>query len=284
MRYIYSIILIFVSNFALATQALVIVDGKAITDLDVNKRIEALKLANPTITVNDGTRKHILNNLISEELFHNEAKRLKVSVTQDEINEEFKSIAKGYNLSPSMLDKLLKNASLYKQVESQILWNKLVSMVLYSKIKVSDAEVRDEQKVRKGEIKEVSFKQIIFDSFDSVKMEKLQIEAQGCENLNKLAIENGLNNIQQNTLLLSELNENLQSIIKALPDNKLSEVLDFNGQKQVIMVCNKNIINNPQDTKLIKQELGNRKINAEAQKYLAELKKRVYIEYVNDKK
>ena len=284
MRYIYFIILILVSNFALATQALVIVDGKAITALDVNKRIETLKLINPTITANDATRGHILNNLISEELFHNEANRLKVSVSKDEINEEFKSITKNYNLSPSMLDKLIKNASFYKKVESQILWNKLVGMVLYNKIKVSDAEIRDEQKVRKGEIKEVSFKQIIFDSFDSVKMEKLQIEAQGCDNLNKLAIENGLHNIQQNTLLLSELNESLQSIIKSLPDNKLSEVLDFNGQKQVIMVCSRNVLNNPQDTNLIKQELGNKKINAEAQKYLAELKKRVYIEYVNDKK
>ena len=79
--------------------------------------------------------------------------------------------------------------------------------------------------------------------------------------------------------MLSELNQELQAIIRMLPENRLSEVLDFQNQKQVIMVCKKNIINNNQDSKLIRQELSNRKINAEAQKYLAELKKRIYIEY-----
>lgn len=280
MRYIFTSLFVLWSNFALATEALVVVDGKAITSMDVSKRIEALQLANPEISPDEGMRRHILNNLISEELFHNEAKRLKVSVNEKEIEEHFKEISQNHGFSKEMIARLTSNASLRKQVESQILWNKLIGLVLYSKIKVSDAEVRDEQKIRKGEIREVTFKQIVFDRIDKVKIEKLQIEAQNCQNLDLLAKENGFSKPYKNTLLLSELNSELQSVIKSLPENRLSEVLNLQDSKQVIMVCKKNVINNPQDVKLIKQELISRKTNAEAQKYLAELKKRVYIEYV----
>ena len=166
MNYIYSILLILVSNLALAAQGLVVVDGKAITSIDVAKRIEALQLANPQLQADENMRRHLLNNLISEELFHNEAKRLKVSVSEEEMKSQFEATQKDHNFSDALMQKLIKNESLRKQVESQLIWNKLVGLVLYSKIKVSDAEVRDEQKVRKGEIREVDFKQIIFDSFD----------------------------------------------------------------------------------------------------------------------
>ena len=173
MHYIYTVLFILWSNFALASHALVVVDGKAITSMDVSKRIEALKLANPEISPDDGMKRHILNNLISEELFHNEAKRLKVSVTKKEIEDHFKEISQNHGFSKDMLLRLSSNESLRKQVESQILWNKLIGLVLYNKIKVSDAEVRDEQKIRKGEIREVTFKQIVFDSFDSDKIRKI---------------------------------------------------------------------------------------------------------------
>ena len=280
MRYISIILFILYSSLATASQVLVIVDGKPITSIDVNKRIEALQLVNPQVSPNEDMRRHILNNLISEELFDNEAKRLKISVTEDEIKKHFEEIAHDNSISGTMVEKLINNQSLHKQVQSQITWNKLVGAVLYSKVKVSNAEIREEQKVRKGEIKEVTFKQIIFDSFDIVKIEKLY-QAQDCEHLDILAKESGFSKPSKNTLLLSELNYTLQSIIKAIPENKLSAVIDLSKYKQVIMVCNKIIINNPKNTQQIRSELSNRKVNAEAQKYLAELKKRTYIEYIN---
>lgn len=280
MRYISIILFILYSSFALASHVLVVVDGKAITSTDVDKRIEALQLVNSQVTPDENMRMYILNNLVSEELFDNEAKRLKVFVTEDEIKKHFKEIANDNSISENIAENLVKNKSLYKQVQSQITWNKLVGMVLYSKVKVSNAEIREEQKVRKGEIKEVTFKQIIFDSFDIVKIENLR-QAQDCEHLDILAKENGFTKPSKNTLLLSELNPTLQSIIKGLQENKLSAVIDLSKYKQVVMVCSKQIINNPKNIQQIRLELSNRKVNAEAQKYLAELKKRTYIEYMN---
>lgn len=281
MRYIYLILIALWSSYALASHVLVIVDGKAITANDVEKRIEAIRLANPEVENSPEMRGYILNNLISEELFHHEAKRLKISVDQEEIKQHFKEVAEEHHLSASALTVLENNQSLHDQVESQILWNKLVTTVLYNKIKVSNAEIREEQKVRKGSIKDVTFKQILFNNYDNQKVEKLRLEAHNCEQLNQLAKENGFSIPSKNTILFSELNPELQAIIKTIPENHLSEVINYQNVKQVIMVCNKNVVNDPKDVQRIRQELTNRKINAEAQKYLAELKKRTCIEYIH---
>jgi len=282
MKYIYTILLILWSNIALSAQVLVIVDGAAITSVDVDKRLEALKIANPEIKRDDNFYRHILNNLISEELFHNEAKRLKISISTEEIDDHFKEMQIEHNFPPALAEKLIQNKSLRMQVESQLLWSKLVGIVLYSKIKVSDAEIREEQKVQKDEIREITFKQISSTDLNVQKVEKIRQEAKDCKSLDQVAKQYALPAPYENTLLLSELNQELQSALRALPDNQLSDILTIQDQQQVIMVCQKNIVNNSQDISTIRKELTSRKINAEAQKYLAELKKRVYIEYMQE--
>ena len=280
MRYIYSIFFILLANIALAAQVLVLVDGKAITTVDVQKRIETLQLATPTLPNDINLKRQTLNNLISEELFHNEAKRLKVSITDEEIKNHFKQLQKDFNFTDSQAAALMSNKSILQQVESQLLWSKLVSAVFYNKVKVSDAEVNEEQKIREAEIKEVTFKQILFRAFDIEKIEKIRSEAKDCNSLDELVKANGLQKPYQNTLPFADLNPDLQATIKNLPLNKISEVINLGEPKQILMVCNKVVVNNPQNTYQIRQELGSRKINAEAQKYLSELKKRIYVEYV----
>ncbi|MCT4635720.1 MAG: SurA N-terminal domain-containing protein [Rickettsiales bacterium] len=280
MRYIYIIFFVLLTKVSLATQVLVLVDGKAITTVDVEKRIKALQIATPTLPNDANMQHHTLNNLVSEELFRNEAKRLKVSVSDEEIKSHFKSLQQDFQFTDSQAKRLMNNESLRQQVESQLLWNKLVSGVFFSKIKVSDAEVRDEQKVRESEIKEVTFKQIMLRPFDVEKIDRIRSEIQDCNTLDKIAKDNGLRGVYKNTFLFNDLNPDLQSVIRNLAINKISEVVSLNDQKQVIMVCDKVVVNNPQNTHQIRQELGARKINAEAQKYLSELKKRIYVEYI----
>ncbi len=278
MRYIFLALLLLWTNVGCAAQVLVVVGGTAITSIDVDKRIEALKLANPSIVANDLYRKYILNELINEELFLNEASRLKISVSPEEVNAHFKDLQKRYNFSDAQSYIFSSNESLRKQVANQLLWNKLVGAVFYNKIKVSDAEVRDEQKIKTNEVKEVTFKQIIFTNSDIEKVKKLT--ATNCNDLDIATQEAGLGRPYKNTLLLSDLNPDLQSLIKTLPVNKLSDILNFQNQKQIIMICNKNTISNNISLHDIAQELSNRKINAEAQKYLSELRKRICVDYV----
>ena len=81
---------------------------------------------------------------------------------------------------------------------------------------------------------------------------------------------------------MSDLNPSLQSLMKTLPVNKVSDILHFNDQKQLIMICNKKVTPINRTLQNISNDLSNRKINAEAQKYLGELRKRICIEYIQD--
>ena len=280
MRNIYLIFFVLLANFAFASQVLVIVDGKAITSTDVNKRAEALKLVNPDLVIDLDAEGQILNNLVSEELFHNEAKRLKFAINDNEVIARFQELQQENNFSDTYLKSLMDNKSLWVQVESQLLWSKLVSAVFYNKTKVSDAEIRDEQKVRSKEIKEVDFKQILFKGYETEKVGKIRQETKNCDDFDQLAKTYSFHKPFHNNLAFSDLNPELQAIIKGLDLNKVSEIVQLNGQNQVIIICNKVTVNNPQDVRAIHQELTSRKINAEAQKYLSELKKRIYVEYV----
>lgn len=283
MRIIIFVILLFFSHSAFASQVLVNVGGRAISDMDVEKRIEALKLANPDFIANNDVRRGVLAKLINEELCNNEARRLNLKAPKEEVLERFEEIAKSGGFSKERMNQLIQNKSLYEQVENQVLWNNLVSSFLAHKVKVSNAEIREEQKIRKGTIREVTFKHIIFSSIDQMRLEEMRIEAQSCDSLNEIARKNNLPNPQKISVLIDDLNPELQSVIKTLPENRLSDIIKSGNQNQLIMVCYKNILNNPSDVKQIKAELSNRKINAEAQKYLAELKKRILIEYIAQK-
>lgn len=281
MRYLFSLFIILLANLSFAAQVLVLVDGKAITSVDVNKRIEAIKLASPNLPVDKEFKIQTLNSLVSEELFRNEAKRLKVTISDEEINSHFKTLKQDFNFSEDQLKKLISNNSLRQQVESQLLWNKLVSAVFYAKVKVSDAEVQEEQKIRSSIIKEVTFKQILFRESDKPKIDNIRKAGATCGNIDNLSKAQALPKPFLNSLPFSDLNTELQTVIKNLPIDKLSDILDLGTGKQVIILCNKTTEENISNAHQIRQELGSRKINAEAQKYLAELKKRIYVEYVS---
>lgn len=272
-------LLLVLSNCALASQVLVVVDGKAITSVDFDKRVEALRIANPSLEITPSLSNVILNNLVSEELFRNEAKRLKFSVSEEEVKSNFKTMQLDYGLSDELLNKLVKNNSFYQQVESQTLWHKLIGAVLYNKVKVSDAEIRDEQMVWKAVIREVTFKQVILGEGAGEKLVALREESADCTKLDAASMSLGFYKPYTTKIAYADLSSQLQEIIRDLPENQLSQSFLINGQNIALMVCNKEVLNNPKDINKIRQELSNRKINAEAQKYLAELKKRVYIEY-----
>lgn len=272
------IFLFLFSNIADASQVLISVDGIAITSADLDNRINAIKLLSPDISNTKETRKQVLNSLVNEELFRNEAKRLKINISQNEVDEQFKVIKQEFAISETIYKTIINNKSLRKQIESQILWNRLVSLVLSHRIKVSDAEIREEQKVRKPIILSVGFKQIIFTNDQLNKIEEIKLIAKDCKNLDKILMQHSVSRAVFYQLAYAELNPELQSIVPSIPVNGFSKNLNFGNKQQLIMICNKEVTNETRNFQQIKQELSERKIHSEAQKYLQELHRRVYID------
>lgn len=88
-----------------------------------------------------------LEKLIDMKLQIQEAKRLGLEVTTDEVTEAIENIKKKYSLSANALEESLKNEGLTfeeykKRLSEQILISKLISQQIRNKIVVSDEEVR----------------------------------------------------------------------------------------------------------------------------------------------
>ena len=123
--------------------------------------------------------KNILDVLITDTLLANHAKKKGITITDDEINQEIKSIEatvtkQGATLEQALVQQGMTMDSLRENIKNQ----KIIEKMLGDKIKVTDAEVNkyitdNEVPVEEGSEAETK-KQII----DQLKQQKFQQEAQ----------------------------------------------------------------------------------------------------------
>ncbi len=128
------------------------VNNKAITNSELNDRyLFVIKSAKITVR-NEQERKlltsQILDKMIDEELIIQEAEKLKISASGDDIREAvdilaFQEKKNATQLKLSFIKNGLSFDNYLKQIESEILWSKIISEVLRPKVKVTDVEVKE---------------------------------------------------------------------------------------------------------------------------------------------
>jgi len=90
----------------------------------------------------------VLRTLIDEKLEVQEAKKLNITVNEDEINKSLDRIEQQNNMAKGGLEKLLETHSiprstLMDQIRSSLMWNKLVEQKIGPTVSISDEEVKD---------------------------------------------------------------------------------------------------------------------------------------------
>ncbi|WP_339046249.1 SurA N-terminal domain-containing protein [Candidatus Mesenet endosymbiont of Agriotes lineatus] len=133
---------IFTNVFA-SVKIVATVNGELISSLDVEKRM--LSMEHLGIKTD---QKQVLQSLIDEVLIENQAKKLKVSVSNNELNGEILLFSKRFKLNYDEFVKQVKNnyvgyGSIIKQIKSQLLWNKISELKILSFINISNEEVNN---------------------------------------------------------------------------------------------------------------------------------------------
>ncbi|MBO9575526.1 MAG: peptidylprolyl isomerase [Sphingobium sp.] len=142
-------------------KATAIVNGEVITATDVEHRLALVELANNTKASpeeKERLRLQVLRNLIDETLQIQEARSKKIEVDRGEIDQNFARVAQNFKYSPSGFATYLKSkgssdASIKRQIEGEVAWNRLLRREVQPFINVSDDEVRstiDRLKAAKG--------------------------------------------------------------------------------------------------------------------------------------
>lgn len=124
-------------------------DMISLGDLDARVRLVLLSSQLPD---NDQVRQRatpqVLRTLIDEKLEVQEAKKLNVTVSDDEVNKTFERLEQQNNLPKGGLDKMLSQnniprSTLTDQISASLMWNKLVEQKLGPTVSISDEEVKD---------------------------------------------------------------------------------------------------------------------------------------------
>ncbi len=146
-------LLISAPSFAVPTNFIAArVNNKAITNSEVDDRyrfvLRASKIKIKNAYDQKILREQVIDKMVDEELIRQEAENLKFEVTPAEMKEALEILALQRKQNSTQLKVFFINNGLsfenyLKQVESEILWSKIVSETLRSKVKVTDVEVKE---------------------------------------------------------------------------------------------------------------------------------------------
>lgn len=137
-----------------------VVNDEAVSVLDLQLRmrlVQATSKVPDTEEVRQRLASQILRKMVEERLMAQEAKRLKLSVTKEDVYKQVEIIEKQNRLERGALERILKQAGvplsvLYRQLEAELSWGKVIRMTMAPQIKVSEEEVKDHIDMLKGNI------------------------------------------------------------------------------------------------------------------------------------
>jgi peptidyl-prolyl cis-trans isomerase SurA len=124
-------------------------DMISLGDLDARVRLVLLSSQLPdNEQVRQRATPQVLRTLIDEKLEMQEAKKLNVTASDDEINKTLERLEQQNNLPKGGLEKMLSQnniprSTLIDQITSSLMWNKLVEQKLGPSVSISDEEVKD---------------------------------------------------------------------------------------------------------------------------------------------
>jgi peptidyl-prolyl cis-trans isomerase SurA len=151
--------------FAQTMQIAAVVNDDAISMRDVEDRIK-LVLSSSGLPDSKEIRAkivpQIVEGLIEEQLKLQEARRNKLDVSQEEIDEGFATIAKQNNFTPEQFRAVMKQQgipqkTLTAQIKAQLAWNKVVRDKLRRQVEVTESDVNMRLERLKGKIGQTEY-------------------------------------------------------------------------------------------------------------------------------
>ncbi len=285
---------IFLSQPAMASKVRVTVNGTQITDQEISLRAALIKLERRGNS-NNARLKLARDELIEEALKLQEAKRLKIEITEKQVDAAYLNVARNLRMSVNNLNQILKangvsRKTLRDRLRAGIAWQQITKMAIMPRVQISDLELNQkaEQQLEETMSYDYILKEILFIIPKGSNISKSRRTAQanqyrknfnGCDGAVKLSLS------YRDVAVLDVGRRHATQLPK--PIAKELARLDVGGitkprvvEKGVSMlaICTKN---SARDLTFIKnnlrQEVGNEKVKKEADAYLQRLKERATI-------
>jgi hypothetical protein len=205
-------------------------------------------------------------------------------IPQEEIDNAIKSIEDRNKMPHGSLLQYLKSKSVnpdsfISQIKSELIKMNILSSLSRS-VQVSNKEI--DVAILSSDQKDVEISMQIFTSKDKgnkafTQMNNLKNRLKKCTDVKKSLYDN-FATMQTITDKLSKIEGVKQTIVKDLGPDKASNVFEVNNKFEIILVCNKKILNvNEDENNYVVNFLTNKKISQKAQKLFENMRKKAAI-------
>lgn len=276
--------LLFSTVAAHAATAVVTVNGQPITDVQVSQRLALHKIEGKN------NRTNALNELINEALQVQEAQRLGFTISEGDIDSAVLDVARQIKVSATNLQKILTDngvpmSTLRDRLRANIAWSKVTQSVVTSRVQVSEADVdaKAKQKLTAANSFDYILKEVLFIGGNASKRtaeaNQYKKSFAGCDSAVQLSLsytDAAVRDIGRRHA--TQFPEALANELAKLNVGGITKPRVVEGGVSMLAVCAKET---SEDTTYlansIRQETGNGAMQAEADKYLAELKAKAQI-------
>lgn len=237
----------------------------------------------------------IVDKIIDEELIRQESDKLSISVTDKEIDTAIESSLNSQgkinydNFKKGLISKNVSIQSFRDQIKTDLLWSKIISESLKSKIRISDQEIKEfleQQKLDISQIKYFIAEIFIRNSPEAeILSNKIYKELNSGGNFKSFVKQFSSSHSQENNgeigwISKSDVNEKIYDSIKNLEINSYSEpVFIADGYYIFKLIKKKNVSElKENDINYARNRIFIRELETESKKYLMELRKKSFIE------
>lgn len=265
------------------------VNGTVITDIQISQRLALLRLERR------GTQKAAIEELIKEALQVQEAKRLGFEISEAQVDDAYLQVARQLKVSASNLNKVLTDngvgtQTLRDRLRANLAWGKVAATAVSARISISEADIDAEAKQKLSASKSFDYilKQVLFLTGGSGSASKRTAQAnqyrksfKGCDSAVELSLSyTDAAVTDMGRRHATQFPDAIAEELSKLNVGGITKPRVVDGGVVMLAICAKE---SSDDTTFIandlRQNAGNGALQAEADKYLAELKAKAQIVY-----
>jgi peptidyl-prolyl cis-trans isomerase SurA len=281
---------------ALAQNVVVFVNGDPITAIDVEQRSKFIVLTSQKPV----PRQEVLDQLIDEKLKIREARRWGIEATDQEVEQNYSSMARrmqqaAEQLTQNLGQKGVNSSTLKARIRADIVWQALIRGRYQSRLGVTDKEILNHIEAKKPEERdavgyEYILRPILFlvtpgaqaATYDARRREAeaLRKSFKGCtESIPTVRAMQGVAVRAQVSRSSADLPDSLRKVLDSVPLGELTPPEVTRHGIEMFAVCSKN--ENKTDTAIrreARETLSTKLFETESKKYLRQLRKNALIE------
>jgi peptidyl-prolyl cis-trans isomerase SurA len=267
------------------------VGGTQITDVEVSQRVKLFQLEGRS-----GGNKAALEELIDEAIMLQEAKRLNIAITEQQVDQAFQNVARNIKVSVENLNRILSqngvNAdTLRSRLRAALAWNQVTTIAVMPRIQISDVDLEQQAAAKLDASMSYDYilKEVLFvmpggkgnASQRTSQANQYRKNFQGCDSAVQLSLSyTDAAVIDVGRRHATQLPEPIAKELAGLNVGGLTKPRVVETGVSMLAVCAKSVA---EDTTFVKstlrQEAGNKQLEAEQKAYLAELRERAKIIY-----